>query len=153
MDTFFNIGGWELLVILIIAGIVMGPKRIRDIAHWLGKTTVQMRQISQGFMRQLNAELDAVDSGEMRAAMQDVKDLQRQIQELRQEVTGVATGTIDSGRDALREGRDVVDNSIAPPSPPAADKTPAAKPAAPVVSNTASSNGLPKPIEVPDDPE
>lgn len=152
MDTFFNIGGWEILVILIIAGIVMGPKRIRDIAYWLGKMTTQMRQISQGFMRQLNAELDAVDSGEMRAAMQDVKDLQRQIQELRQEVTGVAIGTLNSGQDALREGRDMVENSIAPPSP-AADKPPTAKPAAPVVTSNGSSNGLPKPIEVPDDPE
>ncbi len=150
MDTFFNIGGWELLVILLIAGIVMGPKRIRDIAHWLGKTSVQLRQISQSFMRQLNAELDAVDSGEMRAAMQDVKDLQRQMQELRQEMAGVVMGTVDSGRDALREGHTVVENSIAPP---ANDRQPTTKPRTPIAANNGRSNGLPKLVEVPDDPE
>jgi Tat protein translocase TatB subunit len=144
MDTFFNIGGWEILVILLIAGIVMGPKRIRDVAHWLGKTTAQLQQMSRAFMRQLNAELDAVDSGELRAAMDDVQDLRRQVQELRQELSGVASGTVKSGQEALQE----IENSIAPPD----DKPgPTAKPAH--SSNGGSSNGLPQPIDIADDPE
>ncbi|MFO7540794.1 MAG: twin-arginine translocase TatA/TatE family subunit [Chloroflexota bacterium] len=145
MDTFFGIGGWEFLVILLIAGIVMGPKRIREVAHWLGKTTAQLQTMSRAFMQQLNAELDAVDSGEMRAAMEDVQELRRQVQELRQELTGVTGDTVKSGQEAIRESRELVENSIAPLS----DQT--AKPASSM--SNGSSNALPKPVDVPDDPE
>jgi Tat protein translocase TatB subunit len=145
MDTFFNIGGWELLVILLIAGIVMGPKRIRDVAHWLGKTTAQLQKMSRAFMQQLNAELDAVDSGELRAAMEDVQDLRRQVQELRQELTGVTSDTVKSGQEALRESQELVENSIAPPS----EQT--AKPVS--SSSNGRNHNLPKPVDVPDDPE
>jgi Sec-independent protein translocase protein TatA len=145
MDTFFNIGGWELLVILLIAGIVMGPKRIRDVAHWLGKTTAQLQRLSRAFMQQLNAELDAVDDGEMRAALEDVKDLRRQVQELRQELTTVASDTVKSGQEAIRENRELVENTIAPSS----EQT-----AKPVSSSTnGRDHNLPKPVEIPDDPE
>jgi Tat protein translocase TatB subunit len=148
MDTFFNIGGWELLVILLIAGIVMGPKRIRDVAHWLGKTTAQLQKMSRAFMQQLNAELDAVDSGELRAAMEDVQDLRRQVQELRQELTTVTSDTVKSGQEALRESQELVENSIAPPEKTA---PPTVKPADSI--SNGRSNGLPKPIAVADDPE
>jgi len=150
MDTFFNIGGWEVLVILLIAGIVMGPKRIREVALWLGKMTAQLQRISRSFMQQLNAELDAADSGELRAAMEDVNDLRRQVQELRQELGSVVTGAAASGREAVRE----VENSIAPPdiiAPP--EKETAVPTVKPINTSHNGSSNLPSPIDVPDDSE
>ena len=58
MDSFFGIGAPELVLILIIASMVMGPKRIGQTARWLGRTTAQLQNISRSFIRQLNAELD-----------------------------------------------------------------------------------------------
>ncbi|MCP5098981.1 MAG: twin-arginine translocase subunit TatB, partial [Chloroflexi bacterium] len=63
MDSFFGIGFPELVTILILAGIVMGPARIGRVARWLGRTTAQLQTISRGFMRQLSAELESVDDG------------------------------------------------------------------------------------------
>ena len=63
----------EFVVILLLAGIVLGPERIRDVARWLGKTTAQLRAVSRGFMQQLSAELDAVDEEVGRASSTDLR--------------------------------------------------------------------------------
>jgi len=60
MDSFFGIGAPELILILVIAGLVMGPERIGRTARWLGRTTAQLQGISRSFMRQLNADLDGI---------------------------------------------------------------------------------------------
>jgi Sec-independent protein translocase protein TatA len=72
MDSIFGIGLPELMVILLLAGLFMGPHRIRRVARTLGYWTAQLQTISRQFARQLNTELDSLDSGEMKGALQDV---------------------------------------------------------------------------------
>lgn len=146
MDSFFGIGTPELILILLLAGIVMGPHRIRQVAYWLGKTTAQLQAVARGFSRQLNAELDAVDgSSDMRDAMREVQDLRRQIADLRREVTSVAAQPYEEGRRTLQESQHLVENSIRPPQPKEKPKQ------APAQGNGEAS--LPKPIDVADDPD
>ena len=66
MDSVFGIGLPEFILIMLIAGIVMGPERIARTARWLGKTTAQLQAISRGFVRQLTAEIDGADDGAFR---------------------------------------------------------------------------------------
>ena len=116
MDSFFGIGAPELVVILFLAGIVMGPKRIQQVAFWLGKVTAQLQAISRGFTRQLNAELSAVDDGgEMKDAWGEVQDLRKQLADLKREITSVATQPMVDGQKAVNEARRAVDNTIRPP--------------------------------------
>lgn len=152
MDNIFGIGMPELILILIIAGVVMGPERIGKVARWLGKTSAQLQLISRSFMRQLNNELDGLDDGRaMRDAMDEVKALRQELQSLRQEFTSVTTSVTEEGKKALDE----IENSIQPPSLKSINgEAPAAginngvhpKPSPPA-------SALPKPVDVPGDSE
>ena len=154
MDSFFGIGAPELVVILFLAGIVMGPKRIQQVAFWLGKVTAQLQAISRGFTRQLNAELSAVDDGgEMKDAWGEVQDLRKQLADLKREITSVATQPMVDGQKAVNEARRAVDNTIRPPhlSPENFISKTSTEP------KDNSQNGepitLPNIVEVSDDPE
>lgn len=81
-----NIGFQELLFILILAGLVMGPQRIRVVARWLGQTTAKLRGISTQFMAQLNSELDGSEREDLKGALDDIRSLQKELRDLRREV-------------------------------------------------------------------
>ncbi len=54
----FNIGGGELIVILLIALIVLGPQRLPDAARQIGKTMGELRRLSTGFQNEMRSALD-----------------------------------------------------------------------------------------------
>ena len=54
----FSVGMPELLVILIVALLVLGPKRLPDIARSLGKGMAEFRRASTEFQRTLSASLE-----------------------------------------------------------------------------------------------
>lgn len=56
----FNVGGGELLVIMLVALIVLGPQRLPDAARQVGKVMGDLRRISSGFQQELK---DALDDG------------------------------------------------------------------------------------------
>lgn len=151
MDSLFGIGAPELLVILLLASIVMGPQRIRQVAFWLGKVTAQMQVIARGFSRQLNAELEAADSnGELRQTMTEVQDLRRQLADLKREIGAGVTQPMNEGRKAYLDGRYLLENSIKPPNienrPESPAPTLASPPPPTAVNGTPSS--LPRPLDV-----
>ena len=113
MDSFFGIGFPELILILIVAGIVMGPERIGQTARWLGRTTAQLQKISRGFILQLNHELDnSADGQALRDTMQELKQLRRELTDLRGEVTQTTHASTQAGRQAFKD----IENSIKPPA-------------------------------------
>lgn len=54
----FNIGGGEMLVILLLALIVLGPQRLPDAARQIGKFMGELRRMSSGFQNELRSALD-----------------------------------------------------------------------------------------------
>ena len=93
MDTLniLNIGFPELFFILIIAGIILGPQHIREIARWLGRSIAYVRNIAVQFQRQLNTELDQHEKVELRAMMDDVRSLQKELLTLQHELLQMPT--------------------------------------------------------------
>ncbi len=111
MDSIFNIGGPEFLLIMLLAGIVMGPKRIQSVAHWLGRMTVQLQAISRGFARQLNAELAAVDEGgELKGSFDEIQELRRQLNDLKKEITSLAASPMNEMKSTMDETRQIANN-------------------------------------------
>ncbi len=61
----FGIGTTEILVILVVALIVLGPKSLPKIARTLGKGMAEFRRVSTDFQRTINTEI-AMDDHEKR---------------------------------------------------------------------------------------
>jgi sec-independent protein translocase protein TatA len=53
----FNIGPTELIVILIVALIVFGPKRLPEIGRTLGRSLNEFRRASNDLRRELEVDL------------------------------------------------------------------------------------------------
>lgn len=53
----FGIGSTELLVILLVALVVLGPKSLASVSRSLGKAMGEFRRVSTDFQRTLNAEV------------------------------------------------------------------------------------------------
>ena len=49
----FGIGSMELLVILVVALLVLGPKNLPKIAHTIGRAMGEFRRVSTEFQRTL----------------------------------------------------------------------------------------------------
>lgn len=64
----FGIGSTELLVILLVALIVLGPKSLAKVSRSLGKAMGEFRRVSTDFQRTLNAESAEADLREREAA-------------------------------------------------------------------------------------
>lgn len=58
----FNVGGGELLVIMLIALIVLGPQRLPDAAKQVGRVMGDLRRISSGFQQELKEAFDTDDA-------------------------------------------------------------------------------------------
>jgi sec-independent protein translocase protein TatB len=54
----FGIGSTELLVILIVAFLVIGPSHLPKLAKTLGKAMGEFRRVSTDFQRTLNLEAE-----------------------------------------------------------------------------------------------
>jgi Sec-independent protein translocase protein TatA len=116
MDGIFGIGLPEFILILVIAGMVMGPERIARAARSLGLLTARLQTISRSFFRQLNAELDAADQdGQIKSTVEELNLLRRQVADLRNEVMTLAIGTAAEGKQAFRDIQRETHNSILPP--------------------------------------
>ena len=69
--NFLNVGPWEVTVILIIAILVVGPKRMVEVGRSIGRTARQMRRLSGEFLGTLQAEIDATQQ-EARQALEGI---------------------------------------------------------------------------------
>jgi Tat protein translocase TatB subunit len=54
----FNVGGGEVIVILIAALIVLGPDKLPNAARQVGKYLAEFRKISSGFQDELRSAMD-----------------------------------------------------------------------------------------------
>jgi sec-independent protein translocase protein TatB len=95
--NFLNVGPWELTVILIIAILVVGPKRMVEIARTIGRTTSQMRKLSSEFLGTIQAELQATEQETQRA----LKDITKAGQESIASIPGEVQSTEQETRQAL----------------------------------------------------
>lgn len=54
----FNVGGGELLVILLLALIVLGPQKLPEVARQVGGIMRELRKVSSGFQDEMRAAMD-----------------------------------------------------------------------------------------------
>lgn len=66
----FNVGTGELLVILLIALIVLGPDKLPDAARKMGNVMGELRRMSGGFEAEMRSAMDELT----RPPLESVKD-------------------------------------------------------------------------------
>jgi sec-independent protein translocase protein TatB len=134
MDSLFGIGLPELVTILILAGLVMGPQRIRQVARTLGQWTAVFQRYTRQFMRQLNKELDDMDSEDFRAMRDELQQLRRQVNSMQDDFKAEAHQFAQQPRELSREMQNIVDPRLAK-------------------GTSTDEPALPKLADAPDDPE
>lgn len=55
----FNIGGMEILVIMVVALLVLGPEKLPGVMRTVGKALGELRKATTDFQRTMNAEITA----------------------------------------------------------------------------------------------
>jgi len=62
VDNFFGVGSAELLLVVVIATVVLGPRQMVTVARELGKLVRNLRNYSEDFFRVLNLELGDLEA-------------------------------------------------------------------------------------------
>ncbi len=133
--NFLGMGPAELIVIIIIALIVLGPGKLPEVARALGKTMRDLRAISDGFQTELRRELNTA------AAVKD---------EVKGDVTPL-TETLSSLRASLnaplvsaeQKPQKEEPTAIAPPEPGASTEVSATSSPADEPTSLAGSDDMP----------
>ena len=151
MDSFFGIGLPELVLILLVAGIVMGPERIGVAARWLGRTTSQLQAVSRSFMRQINSELDGLEgTSAVKETVREMQDLQGELAQLKRELLSLTNDVSKDSKQLMAQTKQELERTIAPAAYVRDDAKPADEP---VVSAPLAPEELPQRVAVDDDPE
>ena len=53
-----NLGGGEILVILLVGLLVLGPQRLPTVGRQVGRVITEIRKVSSGFQEEFRAALD-----------------------------------------------------------------------------------------------
>lgn len=85
---FGNIGFPELLVILTIALLIFGPKKLPEIGRSIGKAMREFRRTSDEIRERIEEEIQADEFKEIKEEIdKDIKDIQRGVKTDRTEET------------------------------------------------------------------
>jgi Tat protein translocase TatB subunit len=57
-----NVGGGEIVVILLAALLILGPNKLPDAARQLGRAIGELRKVTSGFQRELQDALKDTDT-------------------------------------------------------------------------------------------
>lgn len=70
----FDVGFSELVVIGIVALVVLGPKRLPEVARAAGRWAARIRGFIDGVKRDMDTELRKEDLAELRKVTQEISD-------------------------------------------------------------------------------
>jgi sec-independent protein translocase protein TatB len=73
VDIFSSIGTQEILMILLVAMLVIGPNKIAEFGKTLGNVTRNIKKASTDFTSNLNREIDAEDKSKKSSLPQNIK--------------------------------------------------------------------------------
>ncbi len=115
----FGIGPLEIVLVVLIAFIVLGPERIPEVMRQLGKWTRQLRETVNNITRDYNTEIREL-TGEITALQNEIRSIQRDLGSI---ATGFMTTTLPA------EGTPPARSSTAAPADPIAPERTIASPA------------------------
>lgn len=90
---FFNIGSGEILFIVLLAILLVGPKRAVEFLQQGSRLVGRLRKEWYGVQREVMAEVNAIQKETLGSTVQEIqtlgRELQSEIQELQKETVGL----------------------------------------------------------------
>ena len=127
---FGTLGGPEVILILVVALIVFGPRRLPEIGKSMGKMLAEFRKASNDFKRTIEDELEAEKSRETQPTPAAAPEVTPPVSDV-----GATGATTEAVPDAPAPTFDGADTSGTPESEPRLER-----PAEPVVSRDRSTD-------------
>ena len=107
---FFDFGTGEILIIMLVLFVVLGPKKLPEVARAIGKTINEMKRASAGFKNEINKEIDRIERDTT------IKDLNLDAKKPKQTETKslALEDSVAQGSILPAENRDIKNESINP---------------------------------------
>ena len=94
-----NLGGGEILVILLVGLLVLGPERLPTVGRQVGRVVAEIRRVSSGFQEEFRTALDdPLNEAEARARGAQLRSESRSFRR-RSALSGETTDPDDSEAD------------------------------------------------------
>jgi len=95
----FGLGAGEILIILIIAFLLFGPKQLPEVGRQVGKAVKGFKDVTEDLRKSVEPELNVIQQ-EMKMAEQD---FQSSIKETEEEINSIANQEEDSSAPPPRQ--------------------------------------------------
>ncbi len=108
MLLFFNIGSGELILILLILFVVLGPKRMPEVARTVGKAINEMKRASAGFKNEIDKEVQKIErETKLTEFIQERRDTNpetvEQIEQAVERAEQTEDGSTEAGTDDIQQ--------------------------------------------------
>ena len=110
---FGSLGGAELLIILVLALLLFGPRKLPEIGRTIGKGLTEFRKATSEFKSNLEREVDLTDVKEARDTIREAK------QEIRSTIDGARSLEVPATPSAPKPARSTSEDDE--PKPPPVD--------------------------------
>lgn len=144
----FDIGGWEFLVIVVVAVIVIGPKdlpaTIRTVTGWARKARSLAREFQSG-LDEVAREMNLEEVGNEISAGVSLDGIENPLDDIKHEIKDAVDPAGDLA-EALDEGDDFFDDPLADTPADLDDDEPEG-------DETAADDDAPEPVAAQDAPE
>ena len=110
---FGSLGGAELLIILVLALLLFGPRKLPEIGRTIGKGLTEFRKATSEFKANLEREVDLTD---VKDARDTLKEAKQQIRSTIDEVRRVDSPAAESKPKPARSSSE--DDEPEPPTEP-----------------------------------
>jgi len=102
----FDIGFWELTLILMLALLVLGPERLPQTARTLGRWTGQARQLVSTFQEDVSREV-----GQVRQDVDPDNHISRSVGQIREDLQAAGHSLQDNVTEAADKHKQLIDKA------------------------------------------
>ncbi len=100
-----NLGGGEILVILLVALIFLGPEKLPEVARQVGKVMTEVRRVTSGFQREMQDAIRLIDNA--------AKETPRPVDAIVTEAATVDSAAVEPAEAPPHDGIDAASSMIA----------------------------------------
>lgn len=106
MLLFFDFSSGEIILILLVLFVVLGPQRLPEVARTLGKTINEMKRASAGFKNEINKEVQKIErESRYKEFLKEKEALTEKIETAMEETIADVQSDVSQASDSNSQGK------------------------------------------------